>query len=173
MRCTELMLTPAARAIAAPVQCVVSPGGAANVRPTTTRLATEGSSLGMRDGRVLSRKALETFRGEALLPAPDAGPRDWPLRGRSRPCPSPRPSGVRFAPARRASEARFVFVGRSRSAVVMARKWPASPRLARRDPAPNPVSDSIVRFDPLAPPSAPRATAAGRIWPTVQVVVLA
>jgi hypothetical protein len=55
MRCTELMLTPAARAIAAPVQCVFSPGGAANVRQTM-RSAIEGSSLGMRYGRVFSRR---------------------------------------------------------------------------------------------------------------------
>ena len=72
MRWTELTLTPTAFAIAAPAWCVASPGGASIVR-TTTRSATEGSSLGMREGRVLSRrrpsKALER---ETLLPAPDA-----------------------------------------------------------------------------------------------------
>ena len=56
MRCTELTLTPAASAMAAPVQCVVSPGGASNVR-ATIRSAIEGSSLAMREGRVLSRKS--------------------------------------------------------------------------------------------------------------------
>ncbi len=43
MRCTEEMLTPAASAIAAPVQCVASPG--------------DGSSFGMCEGRVSSRRS--------------------------------------------------------------------------------------------------------------------
>ena len=59
MRCTELTLTPAAPAIAEPVQCVASCGGASMVS-ATTRSATEGSSFGMREGRVLSRKSPPT-----------------------------------------------------------------------------------------------------------------
>ena len=55
MRWTELTLTRAASAMATPVQCVVSPGGACIVR-VTTRSAIEGSSLEMREGRVLSRR---------------------------------------------------------------------------------------------------------------------
>src|ERR1700731_1866659 len=55
MRWTEETLTPAASAIAAPVQCVVSPGGASIVS-ATIRSAMSESSLGMRDGRVLSRR---------------------------------------------------------------------------------------------------------------------
>ena len=59
MRCTELALTPAASAIAAPVQWVASCGGSSMVS-ATTRSATEGSSFGMREGRVLSRKSPST-----------------------------------------------------------------------------------------------------------------
>ena len=55
MRCTELTLTPIAFAMAAPVQCAASPGGASIVR-ATTRSAIEGASLGTREGRVLSRR---------------------------------------------------------------------------------------------------------------------
>ena len=52
-------LMPAALAIAAPVQCVVSLGGSSMVS-ATTRSATEGSSLAMREGRVLSRESSST-----------------------------------------------------------------------------------------------------------------
>src|ERR1700681_1838358 len=55
MRWTELTLTPTASAMATPVQCVVSPGGVAKVK-VMTRSAIEGSSLEMREGRVLSRR---------------------------------------------------------------------------------------------------------------------
>jgi hypothetical protein len=55
MRCTEVTLTPTAFAVAAPVQWVASPGGASIVR-ATTRSAIEGSSLGTRERRVLSRR---------------------------------------------------------------------------------------------------------------------
>jgi hypothetical protein len=65
MRWTEEALTPTALAMAALVQWVASCGGSSIVS-STTRSAMEGASFGMRDGRVLSR-------GEALLPAPDAG----------------------------------------------------------------------------------------------------
>ena len=56
MRCTEEMLTPAASAIAAPVQCVASATGGSIVS-VTTRSATAGSSFGMREGLVLSRSS--------------------------------------------------------------------------------------------------------------------
>ena len=73
MRCTELALTPAASAIAAPVRCVASLGGSSMVS-ATTRSATEGSSFGMREGLVLSCKSpVHAFGGEPFLPAPDAG----------------------------------------------------------------------------------------------------
>jgi hypothetical protein len=55
MRCAELTLSPTAFAMAAPVQCVVSPDGASIVS-ATTRSATKGSGLGIRDCRVLSRR---------------------------------------------------------------------------------------------------------------------
>ncbi len=53
MRCTEVRLTPAALAIALPVQRVISPGGSPTVR-ATIRSASSSASLGIRDGRVLS-----------------------------------------------------------------------------------------------------------------------
>jgi hypothetical protein len=53
---TELTLTPAALAIAAPIQWVASPGGGSMVS-STIRSVTEGSSFGMREGRVLSRRS--------------------------------------------------------------------------------------------------------------------
>jgi hypothetical protein len=56
MRCTEETLTPAASAIAAPVQCVASATGGSIVS-VTTRSATAGSSFGMREGLVLSRSS--------------------------------------------------------------------------------------------------------------------
>jgi len=59
MRCTELTLTPIASAIAAPVQWVASRSGASMVS-VTMRSATKGSSLGMREGRVLSRRSPST-----------------------------------------------------------------------------------------------------------------
>jgi hypothetical protein len=59
MRCTELPLTPACSAIAALAQWVASCGGSSRVR-ATIRSATEGSSLGMREGRVLSRRSPST-----------------------------------------------------------------------------------------------------------------
>jgi hypothetical protein len=54
VRRTELTLTPAVSAMAALVQCVVSPGGSVKVS-ATTRSVTCAPSGGMRDGRVLSR----------------------------------------------------------------------------------------------------------------------
>jgi hypothetical protein len=40
----------------------------------TTRSAIEGSSFGMREGRVLvAQKSVHAFSGETVLPAPDAG----------------------------------------------------------------------------------------------------
>ena len=59
MRCTELPLTRACSAIAALVQWVASCGGSSMVS-ATTRSATAGSSLGMREGRVLSRNSPPT-----------------------------------------------------------------------------------------------------------------
>jgi hypothetical protein len=59
MRCTELAETPAAAAIIAAVQWVVSAGGAPCVR-ATTRSAISVPSGGMRDGRVLSRNRPST-----------------------------------------------------------------------------------------------------------------
>jgi hypothetical protein len=59
MRGTELPPRPAGSAIAAPVQCVASCGISSMVN-ATTRPATEGSSLAMREGRVLSRKSPST-----------------------------------------------------------------------------------------------------------------
>ena len=52
----EDTLTPTDFAIAAPVQCVVSPDGRSIVS-STTRSATEGASFGMREGRVFSRNS--------------------------------------------------------------------------------------------------------------------
>jgi hypothetical protein len=54
MRCTEETLTPAASAIAAPVQCAASASGGSIVS-ATARWAKAGSSFLMREGRVLSR----------------------------------------------------------------------------------------------------------------------
>ena len=54
IRCTEERLIPAALAMAAPVQWVVSPGGSVWVS-ATTRSATAGGSGATRDRRVLSR----------------------------------------------------------------------------------------------------------------------
>src|SRR6476659_1396227 len=62
------MLTPAAFAIAEPLQWLAAGGGPANVR-ATTRLATSGLGGGMRDRRVLSRSG--SFVAETFLPAPD------------------------------------------------------------------------------------------------------
>ena len=74
MRRTALALTPAAFAISAPVQWVVSPGGSASVSATIRAAVTSGPSGGMREGRVLSRRRpVHAFLREALLPAPDAG----------------------------------------------------------------------------------------------------
>src|SRR6202041_1190457 len=54
MRWTELTLSPAAFAIKAPVQWVVSPGGSPSVKATTRSVASAVSGL-IREGRVLSR----------------------------------------------------------------------------------------------------------------------
>src|ERR1700734_3755810 len=54
MRWTELTLSPAAFAIKAPVQWVVSPGGSPSVKATTRSVASALSGL-IREGRVLSR----------------------------------------------------------------------------------------------------------------------
>ena len=49
----------------------------------TTQARSKGSSLGMREGRVLSRRSPSTPCGESFLPAPNAGlgcaglPHDW------------------------------------------------------------------------------------------------
>ena len=51
---------PTAAAMAAAVQCVVSPGGSPVVVSATTRAATSAPSGGMRDGRVLSRSSPST-----------------------------------------------------------------------------------------------------------------
>ena len=59
MRCTELALMPFSWAIAAAVQCVVSPGGSASVRATTL-CSTAAVNGGMRDGRVLSHSKPST-----------------------------------------------------------------------------------------------------------------
>ena len=59
MRWTEVTLTPAASAIAAPVQCIASPDGASIVS-VTTLAAIRGSSFGMREGRVLSCRSPST-----------------------------------------------------------------------------------------------------------------
>ena len=59
MRWTEEMLTLVALAIVAPVQCVSSLAGASMVS-ATTRSASEGSSLAMREGRVLSCRSPST-----------------------------------------------------------------------------------------------------------------
>ena len=53
MRQTALALMPLARAIRSAVQWVVSVGGSANVS-ATTRSATSGPSLGIREGRVFA-----------------------------------------------------------------------------------------------------------------------
>lgn len=50
------LMMPAACAIMAAVQCVVSPGGSASVS-ATTRSATSGPRGGMREGRVLLRNS--------------------------------------------------------------------------------------------------------------------
>ena len=53
------MLIPTTLAIAAAVQCVVSPGGSVEVN-STTRLTMAPGNGGMREGRVLSRKSPPT-----------------------------------------------------------------------------------------------------------------
>jgi len=53
MRCTLRWLTPAAFAIARPVQCVASPSGSASVISTTRSMVVAGSG-GTREGRVAS-----------------------------------------------------------------------------------------------------------------------
>src|SRR5829696_6820751 len=60
MRCTEEMLSPAALAMAAPVQWVASCGGSVPVRATTLSM-TSWPSGGTRDGRVLSRSRPSTL----------------------------------------------------------------------------------------------------------------
>ena len=57
--CTERRLTPVAAARARPVQCVVSPGGAASVRSTTCLTVSPGSGR-LPGGRVLSRRRPST-----------------------------------------------------------------------------------------------------------------
>ena len=72
MRWTELTLTPAASAIAAPVQCVVSPGGASIVERNDA-LGDRGIEFGnARGSRLVAQKAFEALDREALLPAPNA-----------------------------------------------------------------------------------------------------
>src|SRR5262249_18270050 len=72
MRCTEETLIPTAATIAAPVQCVASPGGSPCVR-VMTRSAICGASGGRREGRVLSRNSPSPGGHEPLLPAPHTG----------------------------------------------------------------------------------------------------
>src|SRR5689334_5184047 len=47
MRCTELTLMPVSLAIAAAVQCVLSPGGSSNVRETTRASTAAPSETGL------------------------------------------------------------------------------------------------------------------------------
>ena len=100
---------PAASAMAAPVQRVISPGSASIVS-ATTRTAIVGSSFGMREGRVLSQKAFEALNREAPLPAPNAslGP---PVSRMIAivPAPSAVNSKTRYARARRALRRVAVF----------------------------------------------------------------
>src|SRR5205085_9278713 len=73
MRCTEETLIPAALAIMAAVQCIVSPGGSSWVS-AITRSATCGPKGGMREGRVLSRRSPSMPSCmKRSCPAPHAG----------------------------------------------------------------------------------------------------
>jgi hypothetical protein len=152
MRCTELTLTPADSAIAVLVQWVASCGGSSIVR-ATTRSATEGSSFGMREGRVLSRRSpstpsaanrscqrqtqvldLPVSRMIAFVPALGAEQRD--LRA---------PNVLLRCVAVFDQSAQPIKVGRRH-------RWKcrfACRRLARGESAGNPHWDSNVRRDPL------------------------
>ena len=71
IRCTLRWLTPAAFAIARPVQCVASPGGSASVI-STTRSIVAGGKGGLPAGPGgLMQQAIDTLGHEARLPAPD------------------------------------------------------------------------------------------------------
>ena len=73
MRCTELTLTPAALAIAAPVQWVASPGGVLHGQRHDP-LGDRGIELrDARGPRLVAQQPIDAFSGEPLLPAPDAG----------------------------------------------------------------------------------------------------
>ena len=72
MRWTELTLSPAAFAIEAPVQWVVSPGGSPSVKATTRSAASALSGLISRDASV-TNQAVESVLHKAFLPAPNAG----------------------------------------------------------------------------------------------------
>jgi hypothetical protein len=67
MRCTELTLMPVALAIAAAVQCVVSPGGSAPVK-ATTRSITAWPSGGIADKRLLPAFLIEILPIYRLIP---------------------------------------------------------------------------------------------------------
>ena len=74
MRCTELMLTPRRPGHpAAPVQCVVSPGGRGE-RQADDALGDRGHEF--RDARwprLVAQKAPRSLQRRSALPAPDAG----------------------------------------------------------------------------------------------------
>src|ERR1700686_3151425 len=73
MRCTEETLTPAAFAIAAPVQCVASAIGGP-LASVTARWATAGIKLrDARRPRLVTQQPFKALVGKAFLPAPDAG----------------------------------------------------------------------------------------------------
>jgi hypothetical protein len=95
MRCTELTLTLTALAIAAPVQCVSSLGGASMVS-ATPRSASERIELGDARGlRLIVQKCIHS------LPAPDAGPQLAAL-SHDRVRPKPFSAASRSAPSTRA-----------------------------------------------------------------------
>lgn len=154
MRCTELTLMPCSLAIAGAVQCVVSPGGWAWVAAMTPA-GVWAASGGMRDGRVLSRSKPATpsvmkrscHRQTAVLLTP--APRMISA--------APQPSAVTntIAPTRHASAERFdpprsTPVGDGREHSLELRCRCASRRPAFRRNQGNPISDSNVRFYPIA-----------------------
>ena len=72
IRCTELALMPTAAAMAAAVQCVVSPGGSPVVVSADHPAATSAPSGGMpRRPGLVAQQARDPRGHEPLLPAPD------------------------------------------------------------------------------------------------------
>ena len=67
------MLIPTTLAIAAAVQCVVSPGGSVEVNSTTRLTMAPGSGRDARGSGLVAQKSTHAFVHEPLLPAPDAG----------------------------------------------------------------------------------------------------